>query len=739
MCGLTSDRIALATSVVTMPQKKGGTNAGIALTTCLNLFNADNRGAHRTIVLLTDGDISGAREVLAALIQGNVNLICIGIGLHPNAVNNVMSIANSSIYVHDFTEMNLVVSGLSVKPGNPPKLNVRTRSSRQASFDIVSSVQFTLADVQGLEEGSNEWIVLSSAQSNVAWVKGLRPNTMFKLRAKIQTGAGWSAWSKEVELRTLRDNPETAVLKSPQLHQKVLDSVKALENFSIPSSLKEFGIEYLNIAYMGRIGNGKSANFDTIWSIMSGTYSEPQMARNDIVTVTLNISKRFLVNNKHNAIRLCDTYGWKGGESWSQELEFFLNGALKDGYKENDPVLSSLNTSPTVGDCVHAIIIVYELPSVFTESHINELKSFFNKLNSKGYQPIVILTKPDLIEEANLNGKLSDIFESGIIDQHIQTFSKNTKIPVANIFPVMNYRGSYTNRDWVLERLALNAFEAAITRARVKLANDLKKHILVVNNGKTVGTATFDGNSDTSLQLIRESISKSIQALKSSKSFSFKNMQGAIDTASEAGTPFVRVGKQNNEHGFWQVEVMLNSQQTPQKPKASPQSPGASIPNEVTVLNKKQEPVGILIFEEIKPNNLSDMRAFICEQLDVSDDFRFVTLKNTDVPLDQEGNTGMAQCLRNGMVVINDNPSDGEEEPLAVLQKDKVPIGLCFASKAITLRELKKKLVEQGVLQGNFVFLFKGIPITEKQLDLMQTERITFQHDGETSFCIHQS
>lgn len=105
---------------------------------------------------------------------------------------------------------------------------------------------------------------------------------------------------------------------------------------------------------------------------------------------------------------------------------------------------------------------------------------------------------------------------------------------------------------------------------------------------------------------------------------------------------------------------MLNSQQTPQKPKASPQSPGASIPNEVTVLNKKQEPVGILIFEEIKPNNLSDMRAFICEQLDVSDDFRFVTLKNTDVPLDQEGNTGMAQCLRNGMVVINDNPSDGE-------------------------------------------------------------------------------
>jgi hypothetical protein len=74
-----------------------------------------------------------------------------------------------------------------------------------------------------------------------------------------------------------------------------------------------------------------------------------------------------------------------------------------------------------------------------------------------------------------------------------------------------------------------------------------------------------------------------------------------------------------------------------------------------------------------------------------------------------------------------------------VLQKDKVPIGLCFASKAITLRELKKKLVEQGVLQGNFVFLFKGIPITEKQLDLMQTERITFQHDGETSFCIHQS
>ncbi len=155
--------------------------------------------------------------------------------------------------------------------------------------------------------------------------------------------------------------------------------VQKLEDYAVPSELKHFGIDYLNIALLGRIGNGKSAFFNTIWSIMNGSYDEPQLTKSDITTVTLEIRKRFLKNNRNNAIRLCDTYGWKGGDSWSQELEFFLDGALRDGYKENSDLLKSLNKEPTVGDRVHAVIIVYEMPSIYTDSHIDELKKFFAK------------------------------------------------------------------------------------------------------------------------------------------------------------------------------------------------------------------------------------------------------------------------------------------------------------------------------------------------------------------------
>lgn len=175
------------------------------------------------------------------------------------------------------------------------------------------------------------------------------------------------------------ENPETAILQSRDLADKIHKMVKLLEDYTVPADIKNFGIEYVNIALLGRIGNGKSAFFNTIWSVMNGSYIEHQLTKNDITTVTLKIAKSFLKNNRNNAIRLCDTYGWKGGDSWSQELEFFLDGALRDGYQENTSLLNSLNNAPTVGDRIHAVIIVYEMPSIFTDTHIDELKKFFAK------------------------------------------------------------------------------------------------------------------------------------------------------------------------------------------------------------------------------------------------------------------------------------------------------------------------------------------------------------------------
>ena len=115
-----------------------------------------------------------------------------------------MALSDHAIFVNDFSEMSLVVSYLSVKPGCPPEINPRTRSSKQASFDIVSSTPYTRVDIEILRENSNKWTPFGFAESNVFYATGLEPNSVYSLRGKAINGNAVTGWSEVTEIRTLR-------------------------------------------------------------------------------------------------------------------------------------------------------------------------------------------------------------------------------------------------------------------------------------------------------------------------------------------------------------------------------------------------------------------------------------------------------------------------------------------------------------------------------------------------------
>ena len=58
-----------------------------------------------------------------------------------------------------------------------------------------------------------------------------------------------------------------------------------------------------------------------------------------------------------------------------------------------------------------------------------DLTDCYNRMCDKQLQPIVILTKVDLITEADIEGRLSDVYDSGVIDVYITEFCKNSTIP----------------------------------------------------------------------------------------------------------------------------------------------------------------------------------------------------------------------------------------------------------------------------------------------------------------------
>lgn len=273
-----------------------------------------------------------------------------------------------------------------------------------------------------------------------------------------------------------------------------------------------------------------------------------------------------------------------------------------------------------------------------------DINLYSHRMTNKGYQPIIILTKPDLIPEANITGKLESIFDTGVIDNHIQAFSTNTKIPQSNIFPVMNYCGQYPAPEWVREKLALNAFFAALEVAKTKIANDLKKHILIRDVNKTViGTASFDGASETPLSLVRERI---VQCNSGLKNFAFVSQQGnEISRSTEESISLTRVTKPDNDFSFWTVDIL---------PQASAKLPDSNLLGidltvpETLLIVKDGQNQGTVLVGNI--NTLADLRKTIEVDLELKD-YLFTNAHGT-VFLHEESAMPLRSCINQGAIAI---------------------------------------------------------------------------------------
>eukprot|EP00026_Physarum_polycephalum_P002852 Phypoly_transcript_02861.p1 GENE.Phypoly_transcript_02861~~Phypoly_transcript_02861.p1 ORF type:complete len:826 (+),score=123.82 Phypoly_transcript_02861:122-2599(+) len=713
ICNLTSEVLAFKSTVVSMPQKRGGTNAGAGFLTCLNTFNADIRNAARVIILFTDGDVSNAVQHYPQLVEGGIKVLAFGIGLSDRQKPSVVNVSENAIFVKDFNEMQQIVSQLTVLPSDPPKICIRTKSAKKASFDIVYKEPFASVELQILVAGTNQWRNLPSANTNVYYLDGLLPDTDYKVAARVQTlTKAWTNFSLPESFRTLRENTETLVLRSvnlPSINNTLIDGINS---YSVPPQWLQLNIPYVNIVLLGNIGNGKSAYFNSIYSTLLGQYAEVQMHKVSTQTVTLTISKKFLTNK---SIRLWDTYGWtSANNSYEKEFEFLLEGALADGYKEHDEVLGKLNLSPQVGDKVHAIILVYEMPAVMTESNMNSLKRFYQKMCAKNLQPIVVLTKVDLIEEADLANRLSDIHDSGVIEVYISEFCKASTIPRANVFPVVNFRGAWQERDYVAEKLILNAFHTALKFAQSKVSTLLEQKVVVYDRSDPEHPkklAIVDrGSVDDSVALLAERISRE-PGLEQFQLYS-RASAAIVPRAQLTQTRFMDCASASAP-GYWEVFGIQHGSTPPSPVKGSPSKQATATPKEIAIFGDGKKSIGSVIVS--RTASLADLRSLIREEVEIPDSllqFQFMNLggptaggKSPLVDETYESNTKISDVM---------DPNDVDLIRITKLQPLEIGIKLEPNKKVgfiegvpldSTLEIVKRHIAEQTEIDFNFRFL----------------------------------
>lgn len=107
-------------------------------------------------------------------------------------------ISDFSVFINNFTELQVLIARVSVKPKEPPKLLMRFRGCRKASFEIIFSEPFKEFELQlfALNDTRNQWVTVGTSSSNTLFCNNLAPATIYNARGRVKMMNGsWSEYS----------------------------------------------------------------------------------------------------------------------------------------------------------------------------------------------------------------------------------------------------------------------------------------------------------------------------------------------------------------------------------------------------------------------------------------------------------------------------------------------------------------------------------------------------------------
>jgi hypothetical protein len=182
-------------------------------------------------------------------------------------------------------------------------------------------------------------------------------------------------------------------------------------------------------------------------------------------SVTKSLTKYPLLKS---GITLWDVWGFTKSNFSDGDLEKLLNGhfasGLRMGYrpKKDDKEYIAY---PEEKDMMHGIVIVVSVEELSDNAEfMNMLSKFREVLFDNGYNPVVALTKVDLLDGA-LDEKPYLAYSSTPVQKAAKAFSEASGFPLSHIFPVKCYSNEL-DRDCLVESSALIPLSRALHAAK---------------------------------------------------------------------------------------------------------------------------------------------------------------------------------------------------------------------------------------------------------------------------------
>ena len=265
-----------------------------------------------------------------------------------------------------------------------------------------------------------------------------------------------------------------------KLQEKIQGYRKNLRNYCIPQVLVDVGLRQLNINVIGEIGNGKSSFINTIQTAMQD--KEEQICQSvpageSQKTYTTNYVSRSIW--PCTPIQVKDLWGYQFNAEF-KGIEELLRGQLRENCEEsriheaNQPLPSpSINTKP------HAIVLLCDIYSVHNHEKMAKFQELYDKFRQEFEIPThVVISKLSIVTYEDdkkdieiLEDGLDKIYDSNLINNVVEKFSKETGIPKTSVFLIENYRGENELRDPIKDYLALRLLDHVVTNIEKKFKN----------------------------------------------------------------------------------------------------------------------------------------------------------------------------------------------------------------------------------------------------------------------------
>jgi len=481
-------------SISKLKSNGGGTNLDLALKAAKNHFDTNPRtGAKRVIFVLTDDDVSSAKDTATIMIADKkvqIFVLCATRLTEKQQLDlaNVASPGCCFYFPNGFTEVLQMFNTMQgATSTSPPTLGIIDREPCSIVFTIehaASEEAFSHFEIKIFNNLGEHLSVFSTKDSKspnnrVQRICDLAPgqDLAATVRAFLKEECTWTKWSdKKLNFTTMRNHPERPIFASPKsLEKETLELAKRLSTYKPPEDIAQI-VSVFILLPLGKIGKGKTSVLNTILSALLGTYSARGIVSESLKSVTRIYESD--PGAEGFALDLRDIFG-EENSNYDTILKWIVGGNLAPGIRlsaTSEEVVQNLVKCPEIGQMVHAVFLVFATTSISTPSEISTVRKIYETLIEEGVQPIVLLTKVDLLYGSKVTqDKVDLIYEDSIVDSAISTFCKEANIQPSDVFPIVNYTGPYRKRDFAREKLALNALDAALRQAETRVRRLIKQ------------------------------------------------------------------------------------------------------------------------------------------------------------------------------------------------------------------------------------------------------------------------